>query len=148
MTLGLHAVVNATEDNPPGIVFVLKNINSDINIDKKNRIHPFYMVYLKTDGEVVCDYLNPKKLLDIFRSLCKGKTQPIKELCDRFNDETDNGRNMKQISSLLGDAINSIIDAKNESDIDSLFTAGGTSALLSTVSGLNDFELICFLVVR
>lgn len=145
---GLHAVVNATEDNPPGIVFVLKNINSNINIDKKNRIHPFYMVYLKTDGEVVCDYLNPKKLLDIFRSLCKGKPQPIKELCDRFNDETDNGRNMKQISSLLGDAINSIIDAKNESDIDSLFTAGGTSALLSTVSGLNDFELICFLVVR
>ena len=49
---------------------------------------------------------------------------------------------------LLNDAINSIIDVKEESDIDSLFTGGGTTALLSQVNGLDDFELICFLVVK
>jgi len=41
-----------------------------------------------------------------------------------------------------------IIDVKEENDIDSLFKSGGTSALLSAVSGLDDFELICFLVVK
>ena len=55
---------------------------------------------------------------------------------------------MGEISELLGDAINSIIDVKAESDIDSLFRAGGTSALMSDVKGLEDFELICFLVVK
>lgn len=145
---GLHAVVPATEELPEGVIFVLKNINNSVNIDNQNRIHPFYMVYIGSDGEVICDYLNPKKLLDDIRLLCRGKKEPIKELCQRFNEETDDGRDMSDMSELLNKAINSIIDCKEESDIDSLFSAGGTSALMSSVSGLDDFELICFLVVK
>ena len=145
---GLHAVVSATEDLPEGVIFVLKNINNSVNIDNQNRIHPFYMVYIGMDGEVICDYLNPKKMLDDIRLLCRGKKEPIKELCQRFNDETDDVRNMYEMSELLSEAINSIIDCKEESDIDSLFSAGGTSALMSEISGLDDFELICFLVVK
>ena len=145
---GLHAVVSATEENPAGVIFVLRNINNNINIDNQNRIHPFYMVYIGMGGEVVCDYLNPKKLLDTVRLLCRGKSDPIWKLCEEFNRETDDGRNMKEVSQLLSDAINSIIDVKEESDIDSLFSAGGTSALMSEIKGLDDFELICFLVVK
>jgi hypothetical protein len=145
---GLHAVVPATEENPEGVIFVLRNINNNINIDNQNRIHPFYMVYIGIDGEVVCDYLNPKKLLDTVRLLCRGKSEPVLELCEKFNKETDDGRNMEEVSQLLSDAINSIIDVKEESDIDSLFSAGGTSALMSEINGLDDFELICFLVVK
>lgn len=106
------------------------------------------MVYIGMDGEVICDYLNPKKLLDDIRLLCRGKKEPVKALCQRFNEETDDGKNMSEMSELLSEAINSIIDCKEESDIDSLFSAGGTSALLSTISGMDDFELICFLVVK
>lgn len=145
---GLHAVVPATKENPPGVIFVLRNINNSVNIDNQNRIHPFYMVYIRTAGEVVCDYLNPKKLLDTIRLLCRGKSEPLMPLCAKFNEETDDGRNMKDVSQLLSDAINSIMDVKEESDIDSLFSAGGTSALMNAVSGLDDFELICFLVVK
>ena len=145
---GLHAVVPATEENPEGVIFVLRNINNSVNIDNQNRIHPFYMVYISVDGEVVCDYLNPKKLLDTIRLLCRGKSEPLMPLCAKFNEETDDGRNMKEVSQLLSDAINSIIDVKEKSDIDSLFSAGGTSALMNAVSGLDDFELICFLVVK
>lgn len=145
---GLHAVVPATEENPEGVIFVLRNINNSVNIDNQNRIHPFYMVYIGIDGDIVCDYLNPKKLLDIVRLLCRGKKEPVLSLCRKFNEETDDGRNMEEVSSLLNDAINSIIDVKEESDIDSLFSAGGTSALMSEISGLDDFELICFLVVK
>lgn len=145
---GMHAVVPATDELPEGLVFILKNINNSVNIDNQNRIHPFYMVYIGMDGEVICDYLNPKKMLDDIRILCRGKKEPIKELCQRFNEETDDGRDMTELSELLSEAINSIIDCKEESDIDSLFSAGGTSALMSAVSGLDDFELICFLVVK
>ena len=145
---GLHAVVSATEDLPEGVIFVLRNINNSVNIDNQNRIHPFYMVYIGIDGEVICDYLNPKKMLDDIRLLCRGKNEPIKYLCQQFNEETDDGRDMVEMSELLSEAIESIINSKEESDIDSLFSAGGTSALMSSVSGLDDFELICFLVIK
>lgn len=145
---GLHAVVSATEENPEGVIFVLRNINNSINIDNRNRIHPFYMVYIGVDGDIVCDYLNPKKLLDTVRLLCRGKSEPILTLCEKFNKETDDGRNMEEVSQILSDAVNSIIDVKEESDIDSLFSTGGTSALMSQINGLDDFELICFLVVK
>lgn len=145
---GLHAVVKATDDLPEGVIFVLRNINNGVNIDNRNRIHPFYMVYISSDGEVICNYLNPKKLLDDIRLLCRGKTEPDRELCRRFNEETDNGRDMGEMSRLLSDAINSIIDVKEESDIDSLFRPGGTTLSSTTFSGLEDFELITFLVIR
>ena len=145
---GLYAVVPATEDLPEGVIFVLRNINNSVNIDNQNRIHPFYMVYIGIDGEVICDYLNPKKMLDDIRLLCRGKNEPIKDLCQQFNEETDDGRDMVEMSELLSEAIESIINSKEESDIDSLFSAGGTSALMSSVSGLDDFELICFLVIK
>ena len=145
---GLHAVVPKTEGCPEGVIFVLKNVNNSVNIDNQNRIHPFYMVYISTEGELVCDYLNPKGLLDDVRLLCRGKSEPIKALCAQFNRETDDGRNMSEMSELLSMAIDSIIDAKADNDIDSLFKSGGTSALMSAVSGLDDFELICFFVVK
>ena len=145
---GLHAVVPASGQLGEGVIFVLRNVNESVNIGNQNRIHPFYMVYIGNDGEVLCDYLNPKKLLDDIRLLCKGKDEPVRKLCAEFNEETDDGKNMAQMSELLSMAIESIIDTKAESDIDSLFGSGGTSALISDISGLADFELICFLVVK
>ncbi len=145
---GLHAVVPATEELPKGIIFVLKNLNDSVNVHNRNRIHPFYMVYMGSDGECVCDYLNPKKLLDSVRLLCRGKSQPIRELCSQFNRETRNGRSMSRVSKLLTAAIGSVIDIKEKNDVLSLFSAGGTTALIDSVSGLNDFELVCFLAVQ
>jgi SNF2 family DNA or RNA helicase len=145
---GLHAVVPATEDCPPGVIFVMKNRNNSVNIDMQNRLHPFYMVYIGTNGEVICDHLSPKELLDKARSLCKDKSEPIMEVCQDFNLETKDGRDMRGVSALLSDAINSIIEIKEESDIDSLFRPGGTSFGNMSISGLDDFELICFLVVK
>ena len=145
---GLHAVVGANQYTEPGVIFVLKNRDNGVNIDKKNRLHPFYMVYLRKDGSVVVNHLAPKELLDKFRSLCKGKNAPEVKLSREFNKETRNGLKMGEYSKLLGDAVNSIINVKNESDIDSFL--GGFQAELFTkeITGLDNFELICFLVVR
>jgi hypothetical protein len=106
------------------------------------------MVYAGDDGAVVCDHLSPKKLLDKLRYLCKGRGEPLMDVCREFNSETKDGRDMRSVSVLLTDAINSIIEVKAESDVDSLFSPGGTTALETRIEGLEDFELICFLVVR
>lgn len=145
---GMSAVVNASELVEPGVMYVLKNKNNGVNIDRSNLLHPFYMVYLSHTGTVICDHLSPKKLLDKMRYACKDKTEPDKMLCKQFNKETRDGKNMRHYSDLLQSAIESIITVKEESDIESLFSVGETSALTYNIKGLDDFELICFLVIK
>ena len=145
---GLHAVAPATEDAPAGVIYVLKNRTNSVNIDNQNRLHPFYMVYIGADGEVICDHLSPKQMLDKMRYICRGKAEPIPELYKQFNKETRDGRNMTEFSKLLGDAIASIIEVKEESDIDSFLSGNQISFLSNEIKGLDDFELICFLVVK
>lgn len=145
---GLHAVAPAVGDVKPGVIYVLKNRSNSVNIDNQNRLHPFYMVYIGDDGEVICDHLSPKEMLDKMRFLCKGKDAPITDLCRQFNAETRDGRDMAKYSQLLGDAIASIIEVKEENDIDSFLGGGQISFTSDTIKGLDDFELICFLVIK
>ncbi len=146
--LGMSAVVPSGDMAQRGVIFILKNRNNAVNIGKQNLLHPFYMVHIADDGTVLCDHLQPKHLLDIMRLSCKGRTEPDKELCRLFNRETRDGRRMEKYSALLGKAIESIVQVKQQSDIDSLFSFGATTALVGDIRGLDDFELICFLVIR
>lgn len=141
---GIHAVAHGEK---PGIIFVLKNVNTKINIENQNRLHPFYMVYVGMDGEVITNHLKPKDTLDEMRHMARGKDAPDKDLCRIFNKKTKDGRNMEKVSKLLEDAIGSIIEAKDEEDISSFFSSGETTFQSSGFSGLDDFELICFMVV-
>lgn len=141
---GIHAVVKGEK---PGVIFVMKNVDEKINIQNQNRLHPFYIIYIGMDGEIITNHLQPKDTLDMMRHLARAKTEPDKRLCDRFNKETNNGKNMGKVSQLLEKSIMSIIDAKEESDIDSFFFGGQTSFLSGGFSGMDDFELICFMVV-
>lgn len=146
--LGLHSVVQATKENPPGVIYVLKNRVKDVNIDKRNPIHPFYMVYITDDGNIVCNHLNPKKLLDEMRLLCRNQAEPIAGVYRLFNKETRDGRDMKKYSKLLGEAIVSLVAKKEESQMDCFLNGDFVDFKNEVVKGLDDFELICFLVVR
>lgn len=145
---GMNAVAGAKGDVKPGVIYVLKNRNNAVNIDKKNLLHPFYMVYLSDDGEVICDHLHPKKLLDTLRLLCKDKKEYDRNLCALLSKETSDGRHMEHYSDLLQKAIDSMVRIKEESDIDSLFSLGETTALTNEIKGLDNFELITFLVIK
>ncbi len=145
---GLHAVAESQTDAPPGVIFVLKNINGSINLDNQNRLHPFYMVYIGDNGKIACDHLSPKNMLDKMRYLCKNKTAPITELYRLFNRETRDGRDMSKFSEMLGEAINSVIDVKDQNELDSFLNGEAISFLSNEIKGLDDFELICFLVVK
>ena len=144
----MNAVVPASEQVQPGVIFILKNRNRAINIGRQNLLHPFYMVYLTDDGEPIINHLSPKKLLDIMRLSCKGKTEPQLKLCHVFNRETANGHKMQHYSDLLQKAVATIVQRKEKSDLESLFSFGETTALVGDIAGLDDFELICFLVIK
>jgi len=150
MPMGMHSVVT---ENPelglvPGVIFTLHNRNQSVNINQKNRLHPYYLIYISNDGEVISNHTEVKHLLDQARKACKSHEDPILDAYTAFNKLTLDGKNMERYSELLDDAILSMIDTQEEGDIDSLFSGGSTSALTTQIEGLDDFELISFLVVQ
>ncbi|MCP4746122.1 MAG: DEAD/DEAH box helicase family protein [Desulfobacteraceae bacterium] len=147
---GLHAVVPS---NPEiglnsGVIFTLRNRNSGVNVNQHNRLHPYYLLYIGNDGKVITDHTQVKPLLDLVRSACKGLSNPISSVCRLFNTHTGDGRDMTHYSDLLGQAIRSMVEVKEDKDIDSLFSGVNTTALVDTIKGLDDFELISFFVVQ
>ena len=147
---GMHAVVPAKPalGLQPGVIFTLRNLNPNVTVNQHNRLHPYYLVYINRAGEVISDHTEVKRLLDLVRSCCKGQSVPIADVCRLFNEETADGRKMQAYSDLLGKTIRSMIEVKEEKDLDSLFSGDKTTALVNTIAGLDDFELITFLVIQ
>lgn len=147
---GLHAVIAPRPriGLVPGVIFALRNRNQAVNIDRQNLLHPYYLAYIDEAGQLVAGHTQVKKLLDLVRAGCKGHTEPMAKACRAFNKRTDEGRNMKACSALLGEAIRSMIQVKEEKDVESLFTGGKTTVLVNMIAGLDDFELIAFIVVQ
>ncbi len=146
---GMHAVVPADPARGlvPGVIFTLRNRHDGVNINRQNRLHPYYLVYIGEDGRVVANHTEAKRLLDLARLACKDCAEPIPSVYQPFNKATKDGRHMEAYSELLGQAIRSMIAHKEEKDIDSLFTPGRTTALVDPIRGLDDFELVAFLVI-
>ena len=147
---GMHAVVPAQAQLGlrPGVVFALKKTHDNVNINRQNRLHPYYLVYIDEDGAIVADHTEVKRLLDLIRASCKGWSDPALEACRVFNERTQDGRRMDHYSELLNTAIRSMIDVKAEKDLDSLFSGGRTTALVHAIAGLDDFELVAFIVIE
>jgi hypothetical protein len=146
---GLHAVVPADPEKGlrPGVLFALRNVNADETINRGNRLHPHYLIYLDDDGNVIADHTEAKLLLDLTRAGCRPYDQPVTEVTCIFNASTSEGAEMGRYSELLTTAIRSMIDVTDERDLDSLFSDGHTTALTQTIAGVDDFELIAFLAV-
>jgi hypothetical protein len=146
---GLHAVVPAQLDIGlrPGVIFALRNINADEQLNRGNRLHPHYLVYLDNSGTLIADHTEVKLLLDLIRAGCRSHDEPVAKVCRTFNTATSEGADMSYYSDLLTAAIRSMIDVTEERDLDSLFTPGHTTALTQTIAGLDDFELIAFLAI-
>ncbi len=146
--MGLHSVISKKDDLKPGVIFILKNLNKEIDVNKQNYIHPFYMVYISNESEVLINHLAIKDLLDTLRFLCKNKKDTDKEAVKLFNKETKDGHKMNKYSELLSSTIKSIIEVKNENEIDAIISGKDFSFFAEQIDGLDDFELICFLVVE
>ena len=81
------------------------------------------------------------------RHSCKKHTEPLMELCELFNNATNDGKNMATVSGMLSNCINSIVEKKEQANLDCFLKGDNVSFHDIKKSGLDDFELVSFLVV-
>ena len=97
--LGLYAVVPPPADFPalqPGVIFCLKQRQDGAGSETVNPLQPYFLVYIRDDGQVRYNFTAPKQTLELFRLLCQGKTEPYSALCQLFNAETQHGADMSR----------------------------------------------------
>lgn len=144
---GIYSIVPA-EEFEPGAIFLLRQVKGVKESKDKNALTPYYLVYITEDEEVKLNYIQSKKILDYYQKLCSGKKEVFRNLVESFDRETDNGRQMDKYSQLLKESIENIIGKKQETGVRSLFTKGGTSPVKNNIEGLEEFELISFLILK
>lgn len=149
---GVYAITNITkkiqEECEKGVIFCLKQKKSIDSQENATSLYPYYLVYVKEDGDIHIKNTNPKKILDLYKSLCETKSQPLEDLVKQFNKETKNGNDMSKYTDLLEKAVFDIKGVVQQKGIQSLFQMGQATLFENIVTGLNDFELISFLVVK
>lgn len=149
---GMYAVAKIDESISdivkPGVIFTLRQVKGKEQSKEQNPLFPYYMVYITDDGEVQLSFLHAKKILDYYKKLCSGKDDVLKELVEEFNKETNDGRKMEHYSDLLEASIENLIGKKQDIGVASLFSKGGTTMQKSLFDGIEDFELITFLVLK
>jgi hypothetical protein len=134
---------------PPGIIFCLRVVGEAATkaIEPGYPLAPHYVVHIGDDGAVLLSFTQAKQALDRLKRLCIGRDIPDAGACARFDKLTKNGRDMRVVQDLLAKAVASIIGKKEERAVASLFTPGGTTATKGEFHGINDFEVVAFLVV-
>ncbi|MEE6075313.1 helicase-related protein [Avibacterium paragallinarum] len=150
MPTGIHAVLPAEPENglPAGVIFLLRNEGGSADLKAQNPLYPYYLIYMDKQGTRIHDHSQIKTLLDLLRRHCKGKDQPIADVCAIFNQQTKDGKDMKAYAQSLNQAIAAILEHKEEKDLDSLFKSGGTTALASSRLEQGEFELIAFFAIE
>ena len=132
----------------PGVIFLLKQVSGTTENLEKNPLSPYYLVYIGEDSEVKFSYIKSKKVLDYYKKLCLGKKEVLVDLVKEFNYDTNDGKDMSMYSELLVETIEDILGKKQETGVKSLFKKGGTAVIKKDIDGLEEFELITFLIVR
>lgn len=159
--MGLYSVVpykietnllnqDVTEVIKPGVIYCLKQTGDSSGNEKVNPLQPYFLVYIRTDGTVRYNFTHPKQILDIYRLLCTGKNEPLQELCDLFNEETNNGLEMKEYSDLLLNAISAIKGSFKRKNLSMLTSSRSASIIPSDkqIDGSGKFELITWLILK
>lgn len=147
--LGIHSVVGSEENNSlkRGTIFCLKLLKNEVKTDNYS-LEPYYLVYVDENNEIRLGFTSAKTILDIYKNICMGKDEPTIEIVKLFENETNNYNDMSKYTTQLKIAVESIIGKKEESGMDSLFSRGGTTISSDSISSLEDFELISYLVLK
>lgn len=145
---GMYAIAKSNIDEAVrGVIFCLKKINQNIKPSEYNTLNPYFFVYIKDDGEILLNFIQSKKILDIYKKLCSGKKELYSDLIKEFNQETNNAKDMKKFTDFLEKTVENIVGKEEEKGIESLFSFDKTT-LSKSVQNMDDFELISFLVIK
>ena len=150
---GLYAVVPPHAEYKtiqPGAIYCLKQRIEASGNEAVNPLQPYFLVYIREDGEVRYNFTAPKQILEIFRAVCQGQTEPYAQLCELFDQETGNGQDMSRYSTLLDKAVAAIAAQFGRKNAGNLFAGRGGKLTDSSkqVKHAQDFELITWLVIK
>ena len=151
--LGIYSIVknnnkSLDDEIKPGVIYCLKKTDSYKNESDKNPIYPYYMAYVKEDGEIIYNYSNVKKILDIYKALCMGNNKVINDLVEEFNEETKNQKKMDKYKDLLTDVTDDILGKIEEQDTLNIFSLGDLSGMLDNNTNQEEFEIVSYLVIK
>jgi len=151
--LGIYSIAknnnkSLDDEIKPGVIYCLKRADSYKNESDKNPIYPYYMAYVKEDGEILYNYSNVKKILDIYKSLCIGNNKVINDLVEEFNEETKNQKKMDKYKDLLTDVTDDILGKIEEQDTLNIFSLGDLSGMLNDNKNQEEFEIVSYLVIK
>ena len=150
---GLYAVAPPHAEHSvikPGVIYCLKQRIEAPGNEAVNPLQPYFLVYIRDDGEVRYNFTAPKQILEIFRAACQGRTEPYARLCELFDEETAHGQDMSRYSGLLDKAVAAIAVQFGRKNAGNLFSGRG-GKLLSSESAIKtttDFDLITWLVIK
>lgn len=141
---------HASEVVKPGVIFCLRQLGDSSGNEKVNPLQPYFLVYVRNDGTVRYNFTHPKQILDIYRLLCIGRNEPIQQLCDLFNEESNSGRDISEYTTLLHHVINAIKGTFKRRNLGML--TGNRNATMvpkeKQADGVNKFELITWLILK
>ena len=145
---GTYAIAKSNiEEAEKGVIFCLKQVNKDIKPSEYNTLNPYFLVYVKENGEVLLNFIQSKKILDIYKKVCIGEKELYPDLIAEFNRETSNAKDMSKFTNFLEKTVENIVGKEEEKGFDSLFSFDET-ILNNSVQNMDDFELISFLVIK
>lgn len=150
LPLGTSAVVTTSEvEIPPGIIFCLSAEGTAANkiAETGYPLAPHFLVHVGDDGTVLLPYTQAKRILDRLKRLSLGRDLPDAAACASFDKSTRQGEDMRHAQRLLSASVASVVGKSEERAVASLFTPGGTHAIKGEFAGINDFEVVAYLVV-
>ena len=155
---GLYGVVPASTEHvsiKPGVIYCLRQQHKTVHSAETtsqtvNPLSPYFLVYIHVDGTVRYNFAAPKQVLEIFRALCQGKTEPYADLCKLFDEQTHHGQDMSAYSALLDKTVAAIVAQFSRKNAANLFTGRGGKLIdaAKAVKSTTDFDLITWLVIK
>lgn len=134
----------------PGLVFCLKQKGDTDGNEEVNPLQPYFLIYIREDGTVRFNYTNAKQILEIYRLMCQGQSEPFQKLCDLFNDETNQGTDMNKYTVLLNQAVVEISKIFKKRSDQKLTVDRGALLIPSAkqINEINNFELVTWLIIK
>ncbi len=158
--LGLYAVVPPTigqELVKEGIIFCLEwqpTANTSPALLRQyqavNRLHPFFLIYVQTTGEVSVNFTQPKLILEIFQALCLGHTQADEALWHLFNKRLSTHSTGRALDRLAQTAVDTIVKHFQKDTLKNVFLnrGGKIPEFAVQLKSNSEFRLVTWLVIQ
>ncbi|WP_420632505.1 helicase-related protein [Candidatus Palauibacter sp.] len=132
----------------PGVIFCLK-LRTAAAERTPNRLHPYFLAYVREDGTVRYSFQQAKQILSMFRALAAGRGDALTDLVNAFDRDTGHGQEMTRYEAMLAKALRQISGKFRNAQLRELTKSRGAKVTKKSESphGADAFELVTWLAI-